>query len=387
MTSSSGTSSSGTMRVAFSLEQLLDDAPGGIGRYVAELAQRLPDFGVEIVGFTARHPRRRVERAMRNFGLDDLVPVILSLPRPLLYDAWHVAGRFGPQPKVGNVDLVHAPSLAVPPRGDAPLIVTAHDAAPVTMPETFTRRGRWFHQRGFAAAADRADVVITVSEFSADEIAAHTRIPRARIRVVPNGVDLSQATPKEVQRALHTFGLEDRPYVFWLGTSQPRKNVRVLLDAWATVVKETDVPHRLVLAGASGWLVDDESATRALGDRARVIGAVPEMHLASLFAGAELFAFPSRHEGFGIPVLEAMAQETAVVCGDIPALREVAGDAACFVDPDDVDAWVDALTRLLTDETERADLVARGSAHAPQYSWDRCAAETAAVYREVLGNE
>ena len=372
------------LRAALGVEQLLDDAPGGIGRYVAELASRLPDHDVEVVGFTARHPRRRVERAMHACGLDAVEPVVLSLPRPVLYDAWHVLRRFGPAPRMGALDLVHAPSLAVPPRSAVPLVVTAHDAAPLTMPETFTRRGRWFHRLGFAAAAQRADVVITVSEFSAEEIATHTAIPRERIRVVPNGVDLEPATPKEIQRALHTFGLDDRPYVFWLGTSQPRKNVRVLIDAFARVVHETQVPHQLVLAGASGWLVDDEAAIRALGDRARLLGPVPEVHLASLFAGADVFAFPSRHEGFGIPVLEAMAQQTAVVCGDIPALREVAGDAARFVSPDDVDGWADALADLLTDERARADLVARGRAHAPRYSWDRCASETAVVYREVV---
>jgi glycosyltransferase involved in cell wall biosynthesis len=310
-------------------------------------------------------------------------PVILPLPRPVLYDAWHVARRFGPLPSVGVVDLVHAPSLAVPPKQGVPLVVTAHDAAPLTMPETFTRRGRWFHSRGFDAAAQRADVVITVSEFSAEEIVEHTAIRRDRIRVVPNGVDLVPATPKEITRSLHTFGLVDQPYVFWLGTSQPRKNVRVLIDAFTEATRASAFPHQLVLAGASGWLVDDEAAIRALGDRARVLGPVPEMHLSSLFAGADLFAFPSRHEGFGIPVLEAMAQQTAVVCGDIPALREVAGDAACFVPPDDVDAWASALVELLSDEPARAELVARGTAHAPQFSWDRCAAETAAVYREL----
>ena len=104
-----------TLRVALSVEQLLDDAPGGIGRYVSELATRLPDHGVEVAAFTARHPRRRVDRAMRADGLDAIEPVILSLPRPLLYDAWHLARAFGPVPRVGPVDLVHAPSLAVPP--------------------------------------------------------------------------------------------------------------------------------------------------------------------------------------------------------------------------------------------------------------------------------
>ena len=117
----------------------------------------------------------------------------------------------------------------------------------------------------------------------------------------------------------------------------------------------------------------------------RVLGPVPEMHLSSLFAGADLFAFPSRHEGFGIPVLEAMAQRTAVVCGDIPALREVAGDAARFVAPDDVDGWAQALDRAAHRRARNATSSSRAGARTrPRYSWDRCAAETAAVYREVV---
>jgi glycosyltransferase involved in cell wall biosynthesis len=372
-----------TLRIALALEQLLDDAPGGIGRYAAELARHLPAHGVEVVAFTARHPRARVTEAMRNYDLE-LEPVILRLPRPALYDAWHVAGTAGPQRRVGPVDLVHAPSLAVPPRGDVPLVVTAHDAAPLTMPDTFTRRGRWFHRKGFEAAAARADVVITVSDASADEIVGHAGIERARIRVVANGVGLEPASAKQIQRTLHTFGLEGRPYVFWLGTSQPRKNARVLVDAFARLVRDDAVPHRLVLGGASGWLTDDEAAIRALGDRARSLGPVPEMHLAALFAGADAFAFPSRHEGFGIPVLEAMGQGTPVVCGDIPVLREIADGAARFLPPDDVEAWAQGLRDLLGDADARAELGARGLAHAPRYSWDRCAQETAAVYQELL---
>jgi glycosyltransferase involved in cell wall biosynthesis len=372
-------------RVALGAEQLMDDSPGGIGRYVAALGTHLPSHGVEVVAFTARHPRRRVERALRNAGLGDVDQVILPLPRPALYDSWHVAGLFGPVPRVGAVDVVHAPSLAVPPHDSVPLVVTAHDAAPLTMPDSFTRRGLWFHQRGFRAAAERADVVITVSEFSADEIAAHTDIPRDRVRVVPNGVDQVPVTPKQLQNTLQTFGIDDRPYVFWLGTSQPRKNVRVLIDAFARLIETTDLPHRLVLGGAQGWLTDDEAAVRTLADRARALGPVPDMHLSALFAGADLFAFPSRHEGFGIPVVEAMAQHTAVVCGDIPALREVAGTAARFLPTDDVDAWVEGLRDLLTDQTARDELADRGALHAPTYSWDRCARETAAVYAEVIG--
>jgi glycosyltransferase involved in cell wall biosynthesis len=373
------------VRVAVNVEQLLHEAPGGIGRYTAELLRLLPALDVDVAPFTARHARADVDRALRAHDLDGFDPVILPLPAAVLYDAWHLLGVAGPTRRVAPVDLVHAPSPAVPPTGALPLVVTVHDAAPLVMPEAFTRRGVKFHRRGFAAAAKRARLVIAVSEFCADEVTAHTRIPRDRIRVVPNGVDRERATIESVAKARAIYAIDDLPYVFWAGTFQPRKNVRVLLDAF-TRLDAARVPHRLVLAGPPGWKPDDADAevARGLGDRVRLLGPVHREQLFPLFRGADLYAFPSRHEGFGIPVLEAMAQETAVLCSDIPALREVAGDAARFVAPDDTDGWVDALTTLLTDDAARATLVASGSVRVTNYSWARCARETAAVYREAL---
>jgi alpha-1,3-rhamnosyl/mannosyltransferase len=243
-----------------------------------------------------------------------------------------------------------------------------------------------FHRQGFAAAAKRARLVIAVSEFCADEVTTHTAIPRDRIRVVPNGVDRVRASEEAVHRARSIYGIDDAPYVFWAGTFQPRKNVRVLLDAFTRLDRDAAVPHRLVLAGPPGWKPDDADAevARELGDRVRLLGPVHREQLFPLFAGADLYAFPSRHEGFGIPVLEAMAQQTPVLCSDIPALREVAGDAARFVSPNDTDAWVHELTELLGDAAGRAALVAAGSVRVANYSWERCARETAAVYREAL---
>jgi alpha-1,3-rhamnosyl/mannosyltransferase len=286
---------------------------------------------------------------------------------------------------VAPVDLLHAPSPAVPPTGGLPLVVTVHDAAPLVMPEAFTKRGVRFHRQGFAAAAKRARLVIAVSEFCADEVVTHTAIPRDRIRVVPNGVDRARATADAVRKARLIYAVDDLPYVFWAGTFQPRKNVRVLLDAFTRLDPDV-VPHRLVLAGPPGWKPDDADSevARELGDRVRLLGPVHREQLFPLFAGADLYAFPSRHEGFGIPVLEAMAQGTAVVCSDIPALREVAGDAARFVAPDDSDGWVEALTELLGDDDARAALVTAGDARVANYSWERCARETAQVYREAL---
>jgi glycosyltransferase involved in cell wall biosynthesis len=366
-------------------EQLVQPAPGGIGRYTAELVKRLPahDPPIDVSVFTARHSRDGVEAAFAAHGIREVDPTILSLPRPVLYDAWHVLGRAGPARHVAPVDLVHAPSPAVPPREGLPLVVTVHDAGPVTMPDATTRRGRWFHERGFAATARRARLVIAVSEFAADEVATHTHIPRERMRVVPNGVDLVRASPDDVARVTQAHGVADRPFVFWLGTLQPRKNVGVLLEAFARL-DPSEVPHRLVLAGPEGWLPADDAPIRRLGDRVKLLGQVSEDVARALYAGADLFAFPSRHEGFGLPVLEAMVQGTPVVAGDIPSLREVGGDAARFVDPDDADAWADAIGSLLADQAARDRLVARGSERVPAYSWDRCIDATVAVYREAL---
>lgn len=387
------------MRVALNLEQLLQTPPGGVGRYTAELARLLPgletgdpDDAIELAPFVARHGADQVAAALRDFGLAGLDPVALPLPRPVLYDAWHVLGAPGlgaVRRRRGALDVVHAPSVAVPPRGRYRLVVTVHDAAPLVHPETYPRRGRWFHRRGIAAAARRADLVITVSRAAADEIDEHTDISPDRVRVVPNGVDPTEASDEDVASARDAFGLDDRPYVLWLGTLEPRKNVGVLVEAFARWVAMHDVPHLLVLAGPAGWLEDGQGVlgpARRLGERVRMIGRVGDDHLGGLYRGAELFALPSRHEGFGIPALEAMAQGTPVVCSDIAALREVAGDGARLVAPDDPDAWAAMLDDLSHDEDGRAALAALGRRRASEFSWERCARETVAVYREALGS-
>lgn len=385
------------MRVALNVEQLLQRPPGGIGRYTAELARLLPsaqDGGgepVELVAFVARHRRSTIEAALGGFGLADLDPVRLSLPRPMLYDTWNMVGA----PPLGllhralrGIDLVHAPSLAVPPSSGVPIIVTAHDAAALVFPGAYTRRGRWFHEMGSIAAAKRAEIVIAPTLAAAEEITSHTPIPMEKIRIVPHGV--AQVTVGEglVAATRSTLGVGTDPYVLWVGTLEPRKNLPVLIEAFRSVVQTNDLPHRLVIVGSEGWL-DTASAirepARALGDRIRFTGPIRADRLVALYHGADLLAFPSLHEGFGLPVLEAMAQETAVLCSDIPVLQEVGGDAARYLPPTDVQAWGDALVDLLRDDPERERLAKAGRARADGFTWDRCIERTKAVYREVLG--
>jgi glycosyltransferase involved in cell wall biosynthesis len=385
------------VRVAVNVEQLLYSSPGGTGRYTSRIVTLLPRLfeGDTVAPFVAYHSKDEIAAAYRAFGFDSegvIAPSRLPLPRPLLYEAWHRLGlpRLDRRPKdVASADLVHAPSPAVPPRGKRPLVVTIHDAAYELNPETFPRRGRDFHRRGVEAAARRADLVITVSRSAADEIATHTPIRPDRLRVVPNGVDHITAGPDDVARALSQFRLDDQPYVLWVGSLEPRKDVGTLLAVFARLSLRRDGPqHRLVLVGPPGWLGGgriNAADIERLGDRLRSLGQVDDATLRALYAGADLFAFPSLNEGFGLPVLEAMVQNTAVVCSDIPALREVSASAAHLVAPGDVDGWTDALEGLLAQPELRASLAQAGRERAALFSWERSVAATRAVYEEALG--
>jgi glycosyltransferase involved in cell wall biosynthesis len=383
------------LRIAVNVEQLLSRSPGGIGRYSGQLATLLATLPPvdEVVPFVARHPRPEITSAMAAARITT-EPVVLPWPRPLLNQAWV---RFGlpplalGHPSLAHVDVVHAPSVAVPPRGRTPLVVTVHDAASELWPDAFTARGRAFHARGAAAAARsarRADLVIAVSHAAADEIVAHTPIPASRIRVVHHGVAAPRVDPEARARVERAHGLEGRDFVLWVGSLEPRKGVGTLVAAMARLHRggATDAP--LVLAGFDGWLADgliapDDRA--ALGDRLLTLGPVSEADLWALYAAAAVFALPSRHEGFGLPVVEAMTQATAVVCSDLPVTREVTGGAAMLVAADDVDAWSEALDGLLTDPTGRAALASAGPAVAARYSVDAFIAGTRAVYHEAAG--
>jgi glycosyltransferase involved in cell wall biosynthesis len=401
------------LRVAVNLEQLLSPSPGGVGRYSAKLVASLARLGVEVQPVVARHTPAQLRAAWCEFGLEgldrtghrpgrDASPLVLPLPRPVLYDAWNLVG-WPPRRWPSDVDLVHAPSLAVPPKQGKPLVVSIHDAAPWIFPDAFTARGRWFHTMGSRAASRRADLVITGTAAAAAELATYMALPPERVRVVPYGVDLPPWRPRsdetgpdetgadETGAVLSRFRLAGVPYVLWVGSLEPRKGVGTLVTAMAQLarrlVRASSPAPALVLAGYPGWqnssLLPAADVAR-LGQSFRQIGRVTEAELWALYAGAAVFAFPSRHEGFGLPVLEAMAAGVPVVASDIAPLREVSGDAAVLVPPGDAGAWAEAIEALLADGPRRAQMAAQGRRRAELFSWASTAAATLAVYRELV---
>jgi alpha-1,3-rhamnosyl/mannosyltransferase len=183
-------------------------------------------------------------------------------------------------------------------------------------------------------------------------------------------------------------GLDGRPFVLWVGSLEPRKGVGTLVAAMARLRRRRPTPVPLVLAGYPGWRGADLAPAAdlaTLGGDLRQLGRVSEEELWALYGEASLFAFPSRHEGFGLPVIEAMSQGTAVVAADIPALREVAGGAARLVVPGDVDAWADALGDLLEDAGERQRMGQAGVARAARFDVASTVSGIRAAYCEALG--
>jgi glycosyltransferase involved in cell wall biosynthesis len=363
------------LRVAVTLEQCWHRVPGGTAAAaIAQTAAVCARGVVDVVGVAALH-RRPAHAPWR-----PPVPVRhLPLPRVLLYEAWSRVRRPRVQVATGPVDVVHATTLLLPPRS-APLVVTVHDLAFRHDPAHFTARGVRAFERGLELTATDADLVLCSSAATMADCGA-AGLPADRLRLVPLGVDAAPVTDADVEDVRRRHRL-DQPYVLWVGTVEPRKNLSALLGAFQSL----DVPHELALVGPPGWHTDLDALVAGLGGRVRVLGFVPEHDKRALMAGAAAFCYPSLSEGFGLPVLEAMAQGTPVVTSAGTATAELAGDGAgILIDPRDPADIARGLAEVLTDPCRAAVLSDAGRRRAARYTWATTAELTEAAYREAAG--
>lgn len=352
-----------SMRVAFTLEQCWHRVPGGTAVAALELARALKARpAVELVGIAARHGQPPPEEWRPPIEVRHL-----ALPRPLLYESWHLLGR----PRIEDVDVIHATGLAVPPRS-APLVTTIHDLSFLVYPEHFSRAGRRFFGQALRRSRERADLVLCSSRATLDHC-AEAGFERARLRHVPLGVRAPLVLDGDVEHVRGRYGIEGA-YVLWTGTIEPRKNLRGLLEAWGRVQADAE----LVLVGPRGWQMQLEARPGV-----RMLGFVPWGDLGPLYAGAEAFVFPSLMEGFGFPVLEAMAQGTPVVTSRGTSTEELAEDAGVLVDPRDPADIARGLERVLREPALARELREAGPKRAAEYTWARSADLVVAAYEEV----
>lgn len=362
--------------MAVTVEQCWHRVPGGTATStLGTLRGLVRRDEVDLVGVAARHR----EPPPAAFA-PEIAVAHLPLPRLALYETWHGLRWPKVERASGPVDVVHATAVAVPPT-DAPLVMTIHDLAFLADPTQPTKHGLRFFTRGTELARRHASLVLVPSEATAQECREAGFDPD-RLRVVPWGVDATRASDDEVAAARARHGL-DRPYLLFVGTIEPRKNLAGLIEA---VAQLGDRDLDLVIVGPDGWNTDLAALLAKLEGSTigvRTLGFLPLDQLPPLHAGAEVFCFPSLREGFGMPVLDAMAQGAPVVTSAATATAEVAGDAGLLVDPHDPRAIAAAIARILDDPALAADLRDRGPERAATFTWDRTARLTTAAYREV----
>ena len=368
--------------VAFLIDQLFYRVPGGIGTYVRELLPALAaaDPSLDLTLFHARFGD-----GLPDGWMDGARRVSLSAGIRTLYPGWAVAGRPALPADLGDSDIVHTPSPAAipPPRVGQRLVVTVPDLAFLRYPRLFPPAWRLLFRVGFRRAARRADALVAISEHTGRDVIRHAGVDPSRVHVTPLAATLPRSH-RDPAPTLERLGIP-RPYLLFVGTLEPRKNVVRLLRAYRRAAARSGMPHALVLTGPRGWggqQLDRELALPAAG-RVVLTGRAPDEDLDAIYRGATAFVYPSLYEGFGLPVLEAMARGVPTITSTASSLPEVAGDAALMVDPRSVEGLAGAIERLATDPAEAARLGAAGAERAAAFSWERTARATLGVYEAV----
>ena len=352
-------------------------APGGIAQYTLLLAEALARLGgacyTLLRAARPREPQPPVPgaRARR----------VWTPPHHRL-EQWTLPLEVLPL----GLDLLHSPDFIPLFHRRWRSVITIHDLAFLRFPETMTAESHR-HYGQVARAVRSAERVIAVSRATRDDLGTLLGVGGERVRVIPHGLDPRMwPRPEDEQRRARTaYGL-DGPYVLWVGTFEPRKNLPLLLEAFRAL-RARRPALTLALVGRRGWLdapifalLDSPEYSRGV----RVLEGVPRADLPALYSGAALLAFPSRYEGFGLPALEAMGCGTPVVAASVSSLPEVVGDAGLLVPPDDAEALEAAMARVLDGPALAAALRARGLERARGFSWERAARATLAVYREAM---
>lgn len=287
----------------------------------------------------------------------------------------------------GRLDLYHSPDFVLPPVRRARTLLTVHDLSFMRHPECSSPALLEYLLDAVPRSVARADLVLADSENTRRDVIELLGVPAERTRVVYAGLEegLGRVDDAAVrQAALARYGITP-PYILAVGTLQPRKNLARLIRALVLARERYGLPHQLVIAGGKGWLYDDIlDAAHAAGAAVLLAGYVADADLPALYSAAELFAYPSLYEGFGLPILEAMACGTPVLTSTTSSMPEVAGDAALLVEPADVEAIATGLWRLISDRALRETLVQRGYARLERFTWPAAARELLAAYEQCL---
>ncbi len=356
-----------------------DQPNTGSGQYVRELVPELERLAPEYRFTVIRPPSRRQTQRFNRL-------------RENLAKVWFEQAAFVRACQRERATLAHVPYFASPFFPPAPVVVTIHDLIPIILPLYRGSPLVQLYTRLVAASARRANVVIADSECTRRDVVAHLGIPTARVHVVHLAVSARYQPTTETEALRRKYSLPDK-YLLYLGGFDQRKNVRVLIEAWAQLGDLYNTGYRLVLAGRilgedSAFFPSPRRMARALGlpdDAVCLLDGVPEEDKPALYSAASVFLFPSLYEGFGLPPLEAMACGAPVLTSNTSSLPEIVGGAGILLDPHDALAWADAIRTVVTDRRKSDEMRTRGLGQASRFSWERAARATLAIYSRISG--
>ncbi|AZD25431.1 Glycosyltransferase [Pseudomonas chlororaphis subsp. aurantiaca] len=375
------------MRIALNA-RILQSPRTGIGHYVAELASALvTEQGLELSLFHGWGWSPELPVAAMP-GYSRLAPWLRQVPGAYQARRWLEQRRFD-QGQPTAIDLYHEPSLW-PLEFEGPTVMTLHDLTHLHYPSTQPPARLKEIERRLGAGVEQARLILTDSQFIADEAQDYFGLPRDRFVVAPLGV-APRFHPREhaeLEHNLAVHGLQPQGYFLCVGTLEPRKNLSQALQAHERLSPALRQRYPLLIVGMAGWEQGQFSDTlqKALASgHVRLLGYLPDEQVAHLVAGARALIFPSLYEGFGLPVLEAMASGTPVVVTRRSAMPEVAGVAGNYVEPGDVHGLNSTMLRLIDDEPHWQACREAGLQQAGRFSWRHCAQITARTYRQAIG--
>ncbi|SFD95059.1 glycosyltransferase family 4 protein [Blastococcus tunisiensis] len=357
---------------------------GGVGRYVDQLVPALGALGTDLAVVCQRRDTEHYGGLVPSGTVIAAPDAVARRPGRLL---WEQTGLPRLAARVG-ADVLHCPHYTMPLRTPVPVVSTLHDATFFTHPEVHQPVKRRFFRAWTKVSLQRADACIVPSKATLDELDRVTGLVRGQVHVAHHGVDpdtFHVPGADRVAAARAHLGLRSRGYVAFLGTIEPRKNVPLLVEGWRRAVADLDDPPALVVAGGRGWDTGIEEARAAVPPELELLlpGYLPLELLAGFLGGAEVVAYPSQGEGFGLPVLEAMACGAPVLTTRALALPEVGGDAVAYADPT-ADGIAACLRALLDDPGRRAELSADAVRRAGTFTWVACAEQHVRTYARAI---
>ncbi len=360
----------------------------GIGQYQVHLLRALLSIDQDnFYHFYAFNLRNRQRFDDIQFPFDNYKLNVIPIPQRLITLWWMMFSRPSLERVAGECDLYHVSEICIQPARKAKTVAMVHDLTTLLFPEHHVKSNVFLHNQRFKRIK-RVDGILTNSQATKADIVKHLDIHPDKIFVTHLGADrrFHQMEKEDVYPILQKYSLT-KPYILFVGTLEPRKNVETLIRAFNQLKQVHNIPHELVLVGQKGWLyrsILEAIESSPFKSDIRQVDYVPDSDVPALMNGAEVFAYPSFYEGFGLPVLEAMQCGVPVVTSNISSLPEVGGEACLYIHPESADELSETLYKVIRDKSFQKTLSEKGICRAKQFSWEKCAEKTLKAYQEVM---